>query len=179
MIILAKFFEVSFRIIRRLKMYIYKHLFKKIGDRVIFDPYDHFSYRTISIGSDVFIGPGAKFSASESSIFIGDKVMFGPNVTIMGGDHNTSQIGSYMYDVRDKLPDNDLPVRIENDCWIGSNATILKGVVIKKGTIVASGALVTKTFPEYTIIGGVPAKVIKQRFSEQDLLDHKSILGEV
>jgi acetyltransferase-like isoleucine patch superfamily enzyme len=105
--------------------------------------------------------------------------MFGPNVTIMGGDHNTSQIGSYMYDVRDKLPDNDLPVRIENDCWIGSNATILKGVVIKKGTIVASGALVTKTFPEYTIIGGVPAKVIKQRFSEQDLLDHKSILGEV
>ncbi len=179
MTILAKLFEVSFKIIRRAKMYLYKSLFKEIGKRVIFDPYDHFSYETISLGSDVFIGSGAKFSASESSITIGSKVMFGPNVTIMGGDHNTSVIGRYMYDVKEKLPENDLPIVIENDCWIGANSIILKGVTIKKGTIIAAGSLVTKSFPEYTILGGVPAKVLKQRFSEQDLLDHKSILGEV
>ena len=162
MTILAKLFEVSFKIIRRVKMYLYKALFKEIGKRVIFDPYDHFSYETISLGSDVFIGSGAKFSASESSITIGSKVMFGPNVTIMGGDHNTSVIGRYMYDVKEKLPENDLPIVIENDCWIGANSIILKGVTIGEGSIVGAGSVVTQDVPDFSLVSGNPAKFIRK-----------------
>lgn len=165
-----------FKINRRIKMHIYKHAFKNVGKKVIFDPYDSFSYSTISIGSDVFIGPGAKFSATESSIKIGNKVLFGPNVTMMGGDHNTSEIGSYMYDITKKLPENDIPIIIENDCWVGAGAIILKGVTLRTGTIVAAGAVVTQSTPSYSLVGGCPAKVIKMRFEGEELERHKKIL---
>lgn len=154
-------------------MVIYRSMFKKYGKQVVFNPRDFFSYQTIELGDYVFIGPGAKFSAPESGITIGNKVMFGPNVTIMGGDHNTSQIGRFMYDVEEKLPENDLPVVIKDDVWVGTGAIILKGVTIHRGAIVAAGALVLKDVPAYSIVGGVPAKVLKMRFSEEEILKHE------
>lgn len=159
-------------------MYIYKPLFKKHGKRFIFDPFDKFSYSTIEIGDDVFIGHGACFSASESKIVIGNKVMFGPKVTIMGGDHNTTLIGEYMYDINDKLPHNDLPVIIEDDVWIGTGAIILKGVTIHTGSIIAAGSLVTKDVEAYSVYGGVPAKLIKPRFTQEELTQHIQLLNQ-
>lgn len=58
----------------------------------------------------------------------------------------------------EKLPNNDLPVVIEDDVWCGANVTILKGVTIGHGSVVAAGAVVTKSFPPYSIIGGVPKR---------------------
>lgn len=173
-----KFLLLIASIFRRLKMICLKPLFKKYGSGFVFDPNDHFSYQTISVGNDVYIGPGANFSASVSSITLGNKIMFGPNVTIMGGDHNTSVVGAYMFDVKEKLPENDLPVVVEDDVWVGCGAIILKGVTIETGAIVAAGALVTKSVPAYSIVGGVPAKVIGMRFTEEELVKHKMIIGK-
>ena len=61
----------------------------------------------------------------------------------------------------------DQPVVIEDDVWVGANVTILKGVTIGHGSVVAAGAVVTKSCPPYSIIGGVPAKVLKKRFDEE------------
>lgn len=166
-----------FKIKRKLLMFAYRPLFKKHGKNFVFDPYSIFSYDTIEVGDDVYIGPGACFLASESYIKLGNKIMFGPNVTIMGGDHNTSQIGKYMYDVHDKLPENDLPVIIEDDVWIGTGVIILKGVTIERGSIIAAGALVIKDVPAYSIMGGVPAKLIKQRFSADEIELHEAKLN--
>ena len=165
------------KVLKKIKMIIVKSFFKSVGKNFVFCPSDSFSYNTISVGDDVYIGPGAKFSASNSFISIGNKIMFGPNVTIMGGDHNTSQIGSYMYDVKNKLPENDLPVILEDDIWVGCCVTILKGVSIGTGSIIAAGSVVTKSIPANSVVAGVPAKVIKNRFTDIELLEHKKRLG--
>lgn len=151
--------------------------FRKRGANLKFDPHGSYSFKTIELGDDVFIGRGAIFAASNSNIRIGSKVMFGPNVTIMAGDHNTSVIGKYMFDVKEKHDENDKPVIIEDDVWVGTGAIILKGVTVGTGSIIAAGALVIKDVPSYTIVAGVPAKVIKKRFEERDLNLHIEIIS--
>ena len=101
-------------------------MFRNCGTGVIFNPFDSFSYSRISIGNNAFIGKGAVFMASNSAISIGNGVMFGPNVTIMGGEHNTSEVGRLMVDVKEKRPCDDLPVPVEDDVWIGTGVIILK-----------------------------------------------------
>lgn len=158
-------------------MHLYYYRFSKIGKRVIFDPFSDFTYHTIEMGNDVYIGPNAKFISPESVIKIGNKVMFGPEVMLLGGDHNTSILGSYMIDISEKLPENDLPIVIEDDVWVGARAIILKGVTLHTGCIIAAGALVTKDVPPYTIYGGVPARFLKNRFSENDIKIHVAKLN--
>lgn len=159
----------------RLLCVLFRPLFARCGRNVRFDAFSHYSFESIHIGDDVYIGPGAVFSAKKG-LFIGSKVLFGSGVTIMGGDHNTSVVGSYMADVSQKRPQDDLPVVIEDDVWIGARVTILKGVSIGRGAIVGAGALVTKSIPPYAVAVGVPAKVVKHRWPIDIILQHEEKL---
>jgi hypothetical protein len=103
--------------------------------------------------------------------------MFGPNVIVTGGNHNTSLLGRFMYDVQEKRPEDDQDVIIEDDVWVGSSAVILKGVRVGRGSIVAAGAVVNRDVLPYTVVGGVPARSIAVRFNDlQVLLEHESAL---
>ena len=160
----------------KLFAYLEKRKFKSCGKNVHFSPLNsEFSHNTISIGNDVYIGPYALFSAVKG-LTIGNKVTFGPRVTIMGGNHNFREVGQYIFDVHEKRDDDDAPVIIEDDTWIGSNAIILKGVTVGHGAIVGAGAIVTKDVPPYAIVGGNPAKVIKHRFTPEEIEKHEKIL---
>ena len=154
-------------------------MLKCCGDNVKFGDNVDITWNNCSIGEDVYIGKGCQFMCSDAELTIGNHVMFGPNVTIVTGDHRTDIVGKYMskVTVADKLPENDLPVAIEGDNWIGANATILKGVNIGRGAIVASNALVINDVPPYSIVGGVPAKTIRIRFTEEEIYEHESKLG--
>lgn len=66
--------------------------------------------------------------------------------------------------VSEKLPENDQPIIIEEDVWCGANVTLLKGVNIGKGSVIAAGAVVTANVGEYEIWGGIPAKMLRKRF---------------
>lgn len=161
---------------RRLLCLFFRSLFKRHGHRLVFSPDDLITYHTISVGDDVYIGPGACFLAGQTTLTIGSKVMFGPNVTIMAGDHNSSVVGKFIYDVKNKRAEDDLPVVIEDDVWVGCNSTILKGVTVGRGAIVAAGAVVTKNVPPYAVVGGVPAKTIKWRWPVETILEHERAL---
>ncbi|MBE6903296.1 MAG: acyltransferase [Ruminococcaceae bacterium] len=136
--------------------------------------------KNLHIGNDVSIGEQALFMCTLAKIYIGDHVMFGPKVTVITGGHRTDIVGRYMSSVTDseKRPEDDRDIVFEGDNWIGANVTVLRGVKIGKGAVVAAGAVVTKDVPAYSIVGGVPAKVIKNRFSEEDLKRHLEMLGE-
>lgn len=127
----------------------------------------------LSIGDGSSIPKGSVFYCTEAPLTIGRKVIFGPNPTIITGDHRINVVGKFIMDSNEKLPENDAPVVIEDDVWCGANVTILKGVTIGRGSVVAAGAVVTKSCPPYSIIGGVPAKVLKRRFSKEEIIEHE------
>lgn len=157
----------------RFRMHLLRPAFKHYGRNFAFDPDGYYTFETIEVGDDVSLGYRPTLLAADSGIIIGSKVMFGPHVTIIAGDHNTAVVGSFMYDVRVKRPEDDQFVIIEDDVWIGSNTTILKGGRLRRGCIVAAGALVLNEIPPYTIAGGVPARVLKMRFDINTILEHE------
>ena len=138
-------------------------------------------WHNIAVSDNVSIGRNNLFLCSRAKIHIGDHVMFGPNVTVITGRHRIDLVGRYMITVTDneKRPEDDQEVVFEGDNWIGANATILQGVTIGRGAVIAAGAVVTKDVPDYAIVGGVPAKLLKYRFNEQEIEEHKQTIEGV
>ncbi len=95
-------------------------------------------------------------------VTIGRYVMFASEVVVLGGDHRFDIPGMpMMFSGRPELP----PTVIEDDVWVGYRAVIMAGVRIGRGSIVAAHAVVTKDVEPYSIVGGVPAKVVGRRFA--------------
>ena len=133
----------------------------RIGSGCHFDGIEN-----IYISNNVSIGRGCTFMTTRAKIIIADHVMFGPNVSVITGNHRIDKQGVLMFDVKDndKLPENDQDVIFEGDNWIGANCIILKGCTIGRGAVVAAGAVVTTDVRPYCVYGGVPASFIKERF---------------
>ena len=110
---------------------------------------------------------------THSKVIIGNYCSVAQKVTFMlDADHRIDTISTYPFKVKllhsqqfEATSKGDIVV--EDDAWIGYGATILSGVRIGQGAVVAAGALVTKDIPAYAVVGGVPAKVIRYRFDEE------------
>lgn len=128
-----------------------------IGEKVddtfgLFPPFYADYGRNITIGKNVFINSGCCFQ-DQGGIEIGDNALIGQQVVIATLNH-------------DLIPEKranmtPAPVKIGNGVWIGAHATILPGVTVEGGAVVAAGAVVTKDVPKNTVVAGVPAKIIK------------------
>ncbi len=129
----------------------------------------------IEIGKNFYIG---RDSFIESDAIIGDNVIWGNRVALVGRyDHHYQQPGvpiRLASQIRDKDYSwkglNQITI-IENDVWIGYGSTILSGVTIKEGSIIAACSLVTKDVEPYSIYAGVPAKKVRDRFDTADELN--------
>lgn len=113
----------------------------------------------IITGADCSINP---YTIIRGPVIMGDGVMIAAHSSIIGFNHNYSDLNTPMH----KQGTNSFGISIGNDIWIGSNVTILDGVTVGSHSIVAAGAVVTHDVPPFTIVGGVPAKVIRHRMPE-------------
>lgn len=118
----------------------------------LFPPFYTDFGKNITIGKDVFINSGCHFQ-DQGGIAIGDGTLIGHNVVLATINHDL--------DPKNNRKNHYAPIIIENHVWIGSNATILPGVTIGEWAVVAAGAVVTKDVPPYTVVGGLPARVLK------------------
>ncbi len=109
--------------------------------------------QNITVGKGVFINSGCCFQ-DQGGIEIGDNCLIGQQVVIATLNHNLSPDKR-----KDMIPK---PVKIGKNVWVGAHATILSGVEIGDNAVIAAGAVVTKDVPPNTVVGGVPAKIIKK-----------------
>ncbi len=114
-----------------------------------------FKYK-INIGDFSTIG---RNTCIMSQCSIGKRVSIAPNVVIVGANHNYKDRSILIKD----QGISSQGIIIRDDVWIGANATILDGVTIGEGCVVAAGAVVTKSIPAYSVVAGVPANIIKKR----------------
>jgi acetyltransferase-like isoleucine patch superfamily enzyme len=112
----------------------------------------------LKIGNNSNIGPYCYIGCS-GYIEIGNNVMISPRVSIYAENHVFDRTDITMKE----QGVNRQFVKIEDDCWVAANSIILAGVTIGKGSVIAAGSIVTKDIPPYSIVAGVPARVIKQR----------------
>jgi len=109
--------------------------------------------KNISIGRNCFINYDCVF-LDEGKIDIGDRVWIGPGVHIYGVEH--------MLEADKRSFIRDVPVRIEDDVWIGGHATVLPGIRLGRGCVIGAGSTVTKSVENNTVVAGNPAKEIRK-----------------
>nr|WP_286263338.1 CatB-related O-acetyltransferase [Thalassotalea atypica] len=120
----------------------------------------------LTMGTYGYIGRGASICPKVS---IGNYVMLATNVSIVGTDHLFEQVGCpIVFSGRPTIESTN----IGHDVWIGHNATIMAGINIGVGAIIATGSVVTKDVPSCAIVGGVPAKLIKYRFEDNESIQN-------
>ncbi len=158
--------------------FCYKKQMISCGHHVTFKPSTSNikGIENMSFGNYVRIHKYATLFSTNAKLIIGNKVALGPKVTIMTGNHATDTIGTFMWDVHTKKEGLDKDVILEDEIWVGSNVTILSGARISRGCVIAAGAIVNKNIPPYAIVAGVPAKVLKYRFTPEQIIEHEKAL---
>ena len=126
---------------------------KPVGEAFgLFPPFYTDFGKNITIGNNVFINAGCKFQ-DQGGIIIDDGALIGHGVVLATLNHDLDP------EKRQQL--HPAPIHIGKRVWIGANATVTAGVTIGDNAVVAAGAVVNKNVPANTIVGGVPAKIIK------------------
>ncbi len=177
---LFRIFELMHRIINRcISSPIKKSLCAECGKDVVICRKSRGCWENVHIGNHVSLNENTLLFCTRAKIIIGDYVMFGPNVTLITGGHRMDLVGRYMYTVTnaEKRKEDDRDIVIVGDNWIGANSTILRGVTIGEGAVVAAGSVVTHDVAPYTIVGGVPARPIKERFTPDEINRHKQLIN--
>jgi len=129
----------------------------------------------VGIGRYTTINSYGRIASRLNKIEIGSFCSVASNVTMQEYDHKYNKISTFFMNSKlfNLSVEQDIfskgAIIIEDDVWIGANSVILSGVTIGRGSIVAAGSIVTKNVPRYSIVAGVPAKVIKTRFTQKTI----------
>lgn len=133
--------------------------------------------KNVFLYEDSGIGSNSHISALNARFFIGPHSGAADGLQVRTGNHMMI-LGRFYRTITDKekKPDLDRDIRVLEDVWIGCNVTLLSGITIGRGSTIAAGAVVTKSMPPYSLIAGVPAKVIKFKWTVDEILEHEKAL---
>ena len=142
---------------------ILKKMFAEIGDDCYIEPPFHANWG----GKNVHFGNGvyANFNLTmvdDCDIFVGNNVLFGPNITVSAGTHPIHP------ELRSKQAQYNIPIHIGNNVWIGANSVILPGVNIGDNSVIGAGSIVTKDIPSNVVAVGNPCRVLRE-INENDM----------
>lgn len=143
---------------KKLRYFFAKNIIKSCGKNVNFEKGATFGY-ALSIGDNSGVGVNCELNGE---IEIGNDVLMGPEVVIYTQNHEFMNKDVTIFEQEFRAPQK---VVIGNDVWIGRRAIILPGVKVGTGAVIGAGAVVSKDVPEYSVVAGNPAKVIKTRES--------------
>lgn len=152
--------------------------FGKLGKHVILTPPTLIGNpKNVFISDNVGIGPNFCVSGTRAKFIVKGNCAIAENLTVHTGNHSRV-VGRFVSQITDKnKPEGfDKDVIVEEDVWIGCNVTLLAGITIGRGATIAAGAVVNKDVPPYSIVGGVPAQLIKFYWSIEDILKHEQAL---
>ncbi len=143
-------------------------------------PINNFNFSNVHIGNYTYGGLYVLTFNDNANLYIGSFCSIAPGVKfILSADHFTNHISSFPFKVKclneksEGISKGD--IILEDDVWIGQDAIIMSGVHIGQGAIIGAGSVVTKNVPQYAIVGGVPAHIIKYRFSDDIITVLKQI----
>lgn len=122
------------------------------------------------------IGRNADIIATKGKFIMKKYSRAASGLSVVCQNHNMFEVGSYPFDKNWNKGEIAKDVIVEDGVWIGTRVTLCPGTHIGRGCIVAAGAVCTGEYPPYTIIGGVPAKVIKYRFNLEEQIEHEKII---
>lgn len=122
------------------------------------------------------IGEHANIMANKGKFIMMKYSIAGPGLTVICQNHNLFEVGSYPGDENWSKGEIPSDVIVEDGVWIGANVTLCPGTHIGRGCIVAAGAVCNGDYPPYTVVGGVPAKVIKYRFTLDEQIEHEKLI---
>ena len=158
--------------IGRVKHYLFKRKWKKKNQHNGTYAVNVFDMTKVEVGIYTYGGVNVLTYNDEAKLKIGNYCSIAPNVTfILSADHYVDHISTFPFKVKvlgEKLEGvSKGNIVVQDDVWIGYGTTVLSGVTIGQGAVIAAGSVVTKDVPAYAIVGGVPAKIIKYRFDKE------------
>ena len=161
-------------LINKLRLYSFQYSWRKKNAKNLTTAQNIFPLNLVTIGKYTY-GPIIvhHWNASNESLKIGDFCSIAPGSKfILGGNHRMNFLSTYPFKY---FANNQVeaysngPIYLEDDVWLGSDVVVLSGVRLEQGCVVAAGSVVTKSFSAYSIIGGVPAKLISKRFTDDKI----------
>jgi acetyltransferase-like isoleucine patch superfamily enzyme len=154
------FFLPRYRFFNRIKSFYLRLQGSNVGKKVVYYPNIKINPAfNITIGDNVDFAWGVLITTG-GGVFIGDRTLVGYGTKIFSSNHVIPlRREKIFYSGHDKSK----PVKIGCDVWIGANCVILPGVSVGEGAVIAAGSIVTKSVDPFTVVGGNPAKLIKER----------------
>ncbi|MDQ5968938.1 MAG: hypothetical protein QG579_95 [Patescibacteria group bacterium] len=150
----------KYKLIDKIRMFLFRKSFKKIGsDSYVRSFTKIYGPDKLEIGNNSGFGARSHIFCSDGGVVLGNDVLMGPEVIIFSSDHNYIDRNIIIK----KQGSTNKKVVIGNDVYIGARVIILPGVTIGDGAVIGAGAIVTKDIPPYAVAVGVPAKIIRYR----------------